>query len=145
MGATAAPSVCAANSPIIISAELWATKAITSPRFTPSEASPAATVRRRASSADQVRSCQRPEGPRYRTAGRGGSARARAAISSGTAWKGTAGKGGPLIPSPSIGAKSTLPCQGRKDGPLGDVCPNQFVRLGPGSSQPRGGHDGGRP
>src|SRR3989449_1004465 len=47
MGATAAPSVCAANSPIIISGELWATKATTSPRFTPSEASPAATARRR--------------------------------------------------------------------------------------------------
>src|SRR5437870_3328793 len=47
MGATAAPSVCAANSPIIISGELWATKATTSPRFTPSEASPAASARRR--------------------------------------------------------------------------------------------------
>src|SRR5207253_2894008 len=79
MGATAAPSVCAANSPTIISGELWATKATTSPRFTPSEASPAATARRRASSADQVRSCQRPEGPRYRIAGRGGSARPRPA------------------------------------------------------------------
>src|SRR6266446_110778 len=123
MGATAAPSVCAANSPIIISGELWATKATTSPRFTPNEASPAATARRRASSADQVRSCQRPEGPRYRTAGRGGSARARAAISSGTVWTGTAGRGGPLISSPSIGAESTPPCWRSKERPRGDVCP----------------------
>src|SRR2546427_10534778 len=144
MGATAAPSVCAANSPIIISGELWATKATTSPRFTPSEASPAATARRRASSADQLRSCQRPEGPRYRTAGRGGSARARAAISSGTVWKGTAGRGGPLISSPSIGTKSTLPCQGSKEGPCGDVCPNRSVRRGRGSSRPRGGGGGRR-
>src|SRR3989442_3630486 len=144
MGATAAPSVCAANPRIIVRGELGATKATRSRRFTPSEASRAATARRRASSADQLRSCQRREGPGYRTAGGGGSARARAAISSGTVWKGTAGRGGPLISSPSIGAKSTLPGQGSKGGPCGDVCPNPSARRGRGSSRPRGGGGGGR-
>src|SRR6267142_3352768 len=103
MGATAAPSVWAASSAISISGEFCATTATTSPRLTPSERRPAATPRRRASSADQERSCHLPDGPRDRTAARDGSTAARAAISCGTLWKGTSVRGGPTISRPSIG------------------------------------------
>src|SRR5437773_11214767 len=103
MGATAAPRVWAASSAISISGEFGARTATTSPRLTPSERRPAATPRRRASSADQERSCHLPEGPRERTAARDGSTAARAAISWGTLWKGTSGRGGPTISRPSIG------------------------------------------
>src|SRR5437762_12382747 len=103
MGATAAPRVWAASSAISISGEFGARTATTSPRLTPSERRPAATPRRRASSADQERSCHLPEGLRERTAARDGSTAARAAISWGTLWKGTSGRGGPTISRPSIG------------------------------------------
>src|SRR5882672_2479557 len=103
MGATAAPRVWAASSAISISGEFEARTATTSPRLTPSERRPAATPRRRASSADQERSCHLPEGLRERTAARDGSTAARAAISCGTLWKGTSGRGGPTISRPSIG------------------------------------------
>src|SRR5882762_5622864 len=103
MGATAAPRVWAASSAISISGEFGARTATTSPCLTPSERRPAATPRRRASSADQERSCHLPEGPRERTAARDGSTAARAAISCGTLWKGTSGRGGPTISRPSIG------------------------------------------
>src|ERR1700730_17871008 len=103
MGAIAAPRVWAASSAISISSEFGARMATTSPRLTLSERRPAATPRRRASSADQERSCHFPEGPRERTAARDGSTAARAAISCGTLWKGISASGGPTISRPSIG------------------------------------------
>src|ERR1700720_1637753 len=113
MGATAAPRVWAASSAISISGEFGARKATTSPRLTPSERRPAATPRRRPSSADQERSCHLPEGPRERTAARAGSPAARAATSCGTLWKGTSGSGGPTISRPSIGRTLRLLLRGR--------------------------------
>src|SRR5438477_10479064 len=105
MGALTAPSETTANSAISISAELCETTATVSPRFTPSEARPAATARRRSSSWPQVRSTHLPDAVRERTAARFGSAAARAAISSPSERKDDSGSG---IPPPTSSASDGI-------------------------------------